>query len=200
MALSCLWEPCTAMYVCCIPAEPPTSGALSVTPVSVDPSAQMLRPVGTASSSSRDRTCPCVALLMSTTGEAPVTVTVSSTAPIFISELTVAVKSDGSSIPSRLTTLKPGSVNFTMYEPGRRSMMRYSPAASPAATLLLTICRLPERPPKRPYGCDAQDAATEWEPRSDERAGMTTGLRHAARKTASRDDRAMLGRLRSALV
>src|SRR5436309_3416290 len=61
-----------------MPAVPPTSGALRVTPVSVEPTAQMLRPVGTASSRSRDSTCCCVALFTSTTGESPVTVTVTS--------------------------------------------------------------------------------------------------------------------------
>jgi hypothetical protein len=44
---------------------------------------------------------------------APVTVTVSATAPIRISAFTVAVNPDVSSIPSRLVVLKPGSVNVT---------------------------------------------------------------------------------------
>src|SRR5712692_2199696 len=118
-----------------MPAVPPTSGALRVTPVSVAPMAQMLRPVGTASSRSRDRTCCCVALFTSTIGDAPVTVTVSSSAPTLISALTVAVKFAGSSIPSRLITLKPASVNVTVYTPGRRSMMRNSPAPSVVTVL-----------------------------------------------------------------
>ena len=96
-----------------MPAVPPTSGALNEMPFSVDPTAQMFRPVGSASSRSRDRTCCCVALFTSTTGDAPVTVTVSSSEPTFISAVTVAVKSAGSSMPSRLIVLKPGSVNVT---------------------------------------------------------------------------------------
>ena len=69
-------------------------------------------------------------LVVSTTGASPVTVTVSSRAPTRRSAFTVAVKSPDSSIPSRLTVLKPVSVNVTVYDPGRRSMMRYWPAPS----------------------------------------------------------------------
>src|SRR5712691_928134 len=65
-----------------MPAVPPTSGALSEMPFSVDPTAQMFRPVGSASSRSRDRTCCCVALFTSTIGDAPVTVTVTGASPI----------------------------------------------------------------------------------------------------------------------
>ena len=97
-----------------MPAVPPTSGALRVTPVSVEPTAQMLRPVGTASSRSRDSTCCCVALFTSTTGESPVTVTVSSMAPTRSSALIVDVKFAGSSMPSRRIALNPGSVNVTV--------------------------------------------------------------------------------------
>ena len=50
---------------------------------------------------------------MSTTGLAPETVTVSSSAPTFRSALTVAVKVAGSSMPSRLTVENPGSVKVT---------------------------------------------------------------------------------------
>src|SRR6185503_8310985 len=123
-----------------MPAVPPTSGALSEMPLNVDPTAQMLRPVGSASSSDRDSTCCCVALFTSTTGEAPVTVTVSSSAPTRNSPLMVAVKLAGSSIPSRWKTLKPGSVNVTVYNPGRRSMIRYSPLLS-VVTLLAPSMR-----------------------------------------------------------
>jgi hypothetical protein len=64
-----------------------------------------------------------VALRVSTSGAAPVTVIVSSTAPTCIETLTFAVNAAGNSIPSRLTTLKPGNVNVTVYTPGRRSLM-----------------------------------------------------------------------------
>jgi hypothetical protein len=51
---------------------------------------------------------------MSTIGDSPVTVTVSSTAPTRISALTVATNEPLSSRPSRLTVLKPGSVKVTV--------------------------------------------------------------------------------------
>ena len=81
----------------------------------------MLRPVGSASSASRSSTCTRAVLDTSTTGDAPVTVTVSSRTPTRISTLIVAVKSVGSSMPSRTNVLKPASVNVTRYTPGRRS-------------------------------------------------------------------------------
>ena len=68
---------------------------------------------------------------MSTTGtRRPTTVTVSSSAPTFRSAFTVAVNVAGSSIPSRLTVEKPGSVKVTVYVPGRRSTILYWPCAS----------------------------------------------------------------------
>ena len=53
-------------------------------------------------------------LWTSTTGAAPETVSVSSTAPTRNSPLIVAVKLEGSSIPSCLTVVKPGSENVTV--------------------------------------------------------------------------------------
>jgi hypothetical protein len=50
---------------------------------------------------------------VSTSGTSPVTVIVSLSAPTCISPFTVAVKPDGSSMPSRLKTLKPARVNVT---------------------------------------------------------------------------------------
>ena len=61
----------------------------------------MVRPLGMASSTSRDRTCTREVLDTSTIGDSPVTVIVSSSAPTLSSALSVAVKSDGSSRPSR---------------------------------------------------------------------------------------------------
>ena len=78
------------------------------------PTAWMLRPVGIASSTSRVITVRVVMFCTSTTGDSAETVIVSSSAPTFRSALIVAVKSDVSSMPSRLTTLKPGSVKVTV--------------------------------------------------------------------------------------
>src|SRR6267143_1642457 len=67
---------------------------------------------------------------MSTTGLSPVTVIVSETLPTVSSTFTAAVNDVVSSMPSRLTVAKPGSVNVTEYVPGRSSTMRYAPAPS----------------------------------------------------------------------
>ena len=53
-------------------------------------------------------------LVTSTTGASPLTVTVSDTAPTFMSVFTVATKLPVSSIPSRLAVLNPVSVNVTV--------------------------------------------------------------------------------------
>ena len=57
-------------------------------------------------------------LCTSTTGDAPVTVSVSSSAPTFSSVFTVIVKSDGSSRPSRLTVENPSSVKRQRVDAG----------------------------------------------------------------------------------
>ena len=54
------------------------------------------------------------ALCTSTIGDAPVTVTVSCTAPTRISASTVAVNEPVSSMPSRRDVLKPASENVTV--------------------------------------------------------------------------------------
>ena len=71
-------------------------------------------PDGSASSTSYFSTCCVRTFCASTTGLAPVTVIVSSTAPTRISALTVGVKPADSSIPSRRTVEKPVSVNVTV--------------------------------------------------------------------------------------
>jgi hypothetical protein len=71
-------------------------------------------PVGTASSSACGSTCCVTACCTSTTGDAPETVTVSSSAPTRSSPLTGAVKLAGSSTPSRFTVEKPGRLNVTL--------------------------------------------------------------------------------------
>ena len=54
----------------------------------------------------------------------PETVIVSSTPPTRMSAFTAAVNDVVSSIPSRLTVAKPGSVNVTAYAPGLNSTIR----------------------------------------------------------------------------
>ena len=56
----------------------------------------MVRPVGIASSASRFSTCDLVVLCTSTVGDAPVTVSVSSSAPTLSSVFIVIVKLDSS--------------------------------------------------------------------------------------------------------
>ena len=70
---------------------------------------------GSASrNSSRDDELFADVLRVDERGLAPVTVTVSSSAPTFMSAFTVAVNPDVSSMPSRLNVLKPGSVKVTV--------------------------------------------------------------------------------------
>jgi len=68
---------------------------------------------GVFDTSSPLRTSWRAAFWTSTTGVSPVTVTVSCSAPTFISAFTVNVPEPVSSSPSRLTELKPGSANVT---------------------------------------------------------------------------------------
>src|SRR5689334_3666015 len=89
-----------------------------------------LRELGMAASTSLLTVCWTFALWTSTIGVSPVTVIVSSSAPTFSSPLTVATNVPESSMPSRLTVLKPGSENVTEYVPGRRSTIRYWPVSS----------------------------------------------------------------------
>jgi hypothetical protein len=74
----------------------------------------MLRPVGIRSIASRLSTEVFAADVTSTTGEAPVTVMVSSSWPTPSSALSVAVNSDGSWRPSRRKVLKPVNENVTV--------------------------------------------------------------------------------------
>ena len=106
---------------CCRLPEPPTSRDSAPPPPTeiavpgiMMPIAWMLRPVGIESSMSRVITVRVVMFWTSTTGDSAETVIVSSSAPTFMSALIIAVKSDVSSMPSRFTTLKPGSVKVTV--------------------------------------------------------------------------------------
>ena len=76
--------------------------------------------------STTSRRTDCV----STIGDAPVTVSVSSSAPTRRSAFTVITPEPETSTPSRFTVLKPASVNVTLYVPGSRSVMRYCPVPS----------------------------------------------------------------------
>ena len=72
-----------------------------------------LRAAGSASMTSAGMTLLRLVLCTSTVGDSPVTVTVSSTEPTVRSALTVAANEPASSMPSRLTTLKPVSVKVS---------------------------------------------------------------------------------------
>src|SRR6478672_11067555 len=86
--------------------------------------------VGMASTTSLVMTWRRTTFCVSTTGLAPETVTVSSSVPTRSSGLMVATKVAGSSTFSRLTVANPGSVNVTVYTPGRRSTILYWPCVS----------------------------------------------------------------------
>ena len=73
-----------------------------------------LPPSSTSRPSVRAASPILITFWMSTTGLAPETVTVSSSAPTRRSAFTVAVNVAGSSMPSRFTVEKPGSVKLTM--------------------------------------------------------------------------------------
>src|SRR6059036_513925 len=79
---------------------------------------------------SRVATWRVVMFWRSTTGVAPVTVTVSSTAPTRSWTSTFAANPVVNPIPSRTTVLKPVSVKVTLYVPGRSSTIWYRPAPS----------------------------------------------------------------------
>src|SRR5437870_1268316 len=79
---------------------------------------------------SRVATWRVVTFCRSTTGVAPVTVTVSSTAPTRSWTSTFAANPVVNPIRSRTTVLKPVSVKVTLYVPGRSSTIWYRPAPS----------------------------------------------------------------------
>ena len=77
-------------------------------------------PSGTLSVTKRGITVCCVTFCVSTTGDAPVTVIVSSRSPTASWPLTVAVNPVVSSTPARRSVENPARVNVTVYVPGRR--------------------------------------------------------------------------------
>ena len=98
-----------------MPDDPPRSGLLSLMPGTRPPIAGMFRPVGNASKMARDMVCTRPARRTSPAEAAPDTVTRSASVPTVISTSMVAVKSDGSAIPSRARPLNPESLNVTVY-------------------------------------------------------------------------------------
>ena len=88
------WPPCVYNRWLIEVFAPPTFGSLTVTPGTRATAAKNVRPVGTASSSSRSITVVRCTLCTSTVGDSPETVTVSWRLPTLSSALTVAVKSD----------------------------------------------------------------------------------------------------------
>ena len=109
---------------------PPTSFWLLLTPIVMTPIVDQFFDVGIASIVSFVTTARRTTLCVSTTGDAPVTVTVSSICPTRMSAFTGAVKSAVSSMPSRLTVENPGRLNVTVYVPGRSSTILYWPFSS----------------------------------------------------------------------
>jgi len=64
-------------------------------------------------------------LCTSTIGDSPVTVIVSVSSPTRRSTLIVAVKDPSRATPSRFTVENPDSEYVTVYDPARRSTIRY---------------------------------------------------------------------------
>ena len=96
--------------------DPPTFCRTPVTSTAGVIAAKLtkLRSVGSTSIASRDTVASRTTFWVSTIGDSPVTVTVSSTAPTRMSALTLAVNPAVSSMPSRFTVLKPLSVTVTV--------------------------------------------------------------------------------------
>ena len=110
----------------CTLVNPPPVMMMLVPPISIAPNVLTadapgvssaavcgVRPNGSASRSSRLITRSCRMLRVSTVGAAPLTVTVSLTAPTRSSAFTVVVAVPTTSMPSRLTVVKPASVKVT---------------------------------------------------------------------------------------
>src|SRR5438874_8656158 len=78
-------------------------------------------------------------LCTSTTGDSPVTVTVSATVPIRISASILTTPVPDTMTSSRFNVANPVSVNVTVYVPGCRLSIRYCPAASASAVRIFSI-------------------------------------------------------------
>src|SRR5699024_8858584 len=73
-----------------------------------------------------------VTFCTSTTGACPETVNVSSSEPTVKSALIVVVNDPANCTPDLLNVLKPVRLNVTVYAPGRRSTILYTPSPSVA--------------------------------------------------------------------
>jgi hypothetical protein len=82
---------------------------------------------GSSSRTFSENTFRDMTFCVSTSGAAPETVRVSSSEPTLKSALTCAVNPVVSSSPSRLTLPNPGSEKVTVYTPGTRLTIRYTP-------------------------------------------------------------------------
>ena len=101
---------------------PPTSIRVTFTAgVSASIDHGSLLPLGIVASFFESKLVEIFVAWVSTTGDSPLTVTVSSSEPTFNSAFTVAVNPVVNAIPSRLTVPKPGKEKVTVYMPGRRS-------------------------------------------------------------------------------
>jgi hypothetical protein len=105
------------MPLLCSPLSPPTSFSAAVDGTAPSVNAAncitFLVPLGSEFKTSAFTTRWARAFWTSTIGVAPVTVIVSSREPTFSSPFTVAVNPVLSSMPSRLTALKPVNVKVT---------------------------------------------------------------------------------------
>ena len=93
---------------------PPTSWLFRFMPGIRVAAVNCVRPVGRPVRTSWLSVLCLLPLCTSTIGDSPETVMVSSTEPTFSSALTVAANDPASSMPSRLTVLKPGQGNVTL--------------------------------------------------------------------------------------
>src|SRR5713101_1068627 len=78
-------------------------------------------------------------LCTSTTGDTPVTTTVSATPPTFMSASILMTPVPDRITSSRFKVENPASVNITLYVPGCRLSIRYCPVASVVAVRVLSI-------------------------------------------------------------
>jgi hypothetical protein len=94
--------------------EPPMSGVPALTPAARTPIDMTLRETGSASMTSRVRTCVFDACSTSTCGDWPDTVNDSARVPSFISAFIETTVSDGTSMPVRVSVAKPLKENVSV--------------------------------------------------------------------------------------
>src|SRR4051812_41758727 len=92
--------------------------------------AHMSRALGRLASVRESKLVVIAVDCVSTTGEAPVTVTFSLNDATGISAFTVAVNASVTRIPSRMTVENPASSNLTAYSPGGTAGNRYDPSSA----------------------------------------------------------------------